>query len=84
MTYTRDGREYASYGAYLRSKSLAVTDCRSSTNPRHDRTAGKAWDRSLEAYASARRQGIQPDSTSSAAVERAVRISDETGRAYGA
>lgn len=83
MAYIRDGREHASYGAYLRDKNLAITDCRSATNPRHDRTVGKAWDRGLEAYASARRQGIQPDSTKRRDVERAVKISDESGRAYG-
>lgn len=84
MSYERDGAEYASYGAYLRAKNLAITDCRSATNPRHDRTVGKAWNASLDAYAAARRQGIQPDSTKRRDTERAVKISNETGQAYGA
>lgn len=48
-----------------------------------DRSQGqKSWDRELNAYESAVRQGIQPDGTTMAKVEEAVRISDASGVAY--
>lgn len=43
----------------------------------------KRWDAELSAYRSARRQGIQPDGTTMDKIEKAVRISDATGVAYG-
>jgi len=44
----------------------------------------KKWDKELQAYRNARAQGIQPAGTSMKKVEEAVRISNETGKAYGA
>jgi hypothetical protein len=49
-----------------------------------DATAQKRWDRELAAYADAKRQGIQPDSTSLGAVRDAVDLSNEGGVAYDA
>lgn len=46
--------------------------------------SAKKWDRELAAYKNARAQGIQPDGTSMKQIEKAVRISNETGKAYGA
>ena len=43
----------------------------------------KALDSSLKAYRRARKEGIQPDGTSMEKVEKAKRISDSTGVAYG-
>lgn len=48
-----------------------------------DGTAQKNWDRELEMYRQARKQGIQPDSTKRAGIEKAVRLSNEAGAAYG-
>lgn len=42
------------------------------------------WDAELKAYKDARAQGIQPDGTSMKAVQKAVEISNKTGKAYGA
>ena len=42
------------------------------------------WDAELKAYKDARAQGIQPDGTSMKAVQKAVDISQKTGKAYGA
>lgn len=49
-----------------------------------DLTAQKKADRELDAYAEARKQGIQPAGTRMSQVEAAVRISDKTGSAFQA
>lgn len=43
----------------------------------------KKWDKELELYRSARKQGIQPDGTTTAKVQQALDASDKTGKAYG-
>jgi hypothetical protein len=43
----------------------------------------KAWNRELDLYASAVRQGIQPDGTTTQAVRQALDISDKAGAGYG-
>jgi hypothetical protein len=42
------------------------------------------WDAELKAYKDARAQGIQPAGTSMKAVQKAIDISNKTGKAYGA
>jgi hypothetical protein len=49
-----------------------------------DYSAQKAWDKDLDFYKDARRQGIQPSGTTRAQVTRALEISDKAGRAYDA
>lgn len=44
--------------------------------------SSKKWDAELNAYASARAQGIQPDGTSMAKIQAAVKASDNIGKAY--
>jgi hypothetical protein len=46
--------------------------------------SSKKWDKELQAYRDARAQGIQPAGTSMTKVQEAVKISNETGKAYGA
>jgi hypothetical protein len=43
----------------------------------------KKWDKELQAYRDARAQGIQPAGTTMKKVQEAVKISNETGKAYG-
>lgn len=43
----------------------------------------KKWNSELDLYKEARSQGIQPDGTSRAQIEKAMDISDKTGHAYG-
>lgn len=43
----------------------------------------KKWDKELQAYRDARAQGIQPAGTSMKKIQEAVRISNETGKAFG-
>jgi hypothetical protein len=46
--------------------------------------SSKKWDNELALYRSARAQGIQPDTTKTKDIRRAIDISNKTGRAYGA
>jgi hypothetical protein len=43
----------------------------------------KKWNNELKAYRDARAQGIQPDGTSTAHIQKAVDVSNKTGHAYG-
>lgn len=75
-------RDHESYGACLRAGALRVAYCNSASG--RDATAQRQWDRDLALYKDARAQGIQPSSTKRDSVERALRISDKTGKAYDA
>jgi hypothetical protein len=66
----------------MRANMPRVAYCNSANNM--DYTAQKQWDKTLDAYRDARRQGIQPSGTSRAQVERAVAISNESGSAFTA
>jgi len=46
--------------------------------------SAKKWDNELALYRSARAQGIQPDTTKTKDIRRAIDISNKTGIAYGA
>lgn len=69
-------QDHASWGECVRSKNLRIAEV--------DTSQQKKADRSLDKYAEARKAGIQPESTKPAHVERAVRISEKTGKAYQA
>lgn len=43
----------------------------------------KKWDAELRLYREARAQGIQPDSTKTKDIRKAIDISQKTGHAYG-
>lgn len=51
-------------------------------NHGQDLTAQNKWDKELDLYASAVKQGIQPDRTSTSASQAALDWSDRTGKAY--
>ena len=44
----------------------------------------KKWDKELDAYKAARKQGVQPAGTSMAKIQEALDKSDKTGKAYNA
>lgn len=46
--------------------------------------SNKKWNGELDAYRAARAQGIQPEGTSMAAVESAIKASEAMGKAYDA
>jgi hypothetical protein len=75
-------QDHDSYAACLRGSGVRVAYC-NSTN-RQDYTRQKIWDRELASYRDAIRQGIEPDGTHRAAIDKAVRASDATGVAYRA
>lgn len=49
-----------------------------------DYTAQKKWDKELDLYKSARAQGIQPASTKTRDIRKAIEISNKTGKAFDA
>lgn len=69
-------QSHATYAECLKSKNIRIGEV--------DQTTQKKGDKALDAYAAARKEGIQPESTRAHHVERAVRISDQTGKAYQA
>lgn len=66
----------------MRAKSPRVIYC--ATAAGRDYTAEKKWSKDLDAYAGARRQGIQPNSTNRSSVDGALAVSDRTGSAFQA
>ena len=64
-----------SYGACLRRKGLSVMGLES-TNPSFTREASRKWDNELDAYAAARKEGLQPAGTSMKQVDDAKRAAD--------
>lgn len=69
-------RNHITLGECLRAKNVRIGW------EGQDATAEKRGKRDLEAYAAARRQGVQPDSTRRTDTDRAMRWSDEHGTAY--
>lgn len=74
-------KDHANYHECLRAAD--VKTYLASPSKGLDGTAQKRWDKELADYRAARRQGIQPDGTTKAKVEQAVRLSDQAGAAYG-
>lgn len=75
-------QDHQSYGECLRSKNLKTAYMQDWKGA--DATRQKKADRELEAYADARRQGVQPKTTRRADTEYALKQSDKTGTAYQA
>ena len=71
---------HETYGAHLRAKNIRIDGCRSTFG--RDRTANRNNQRELNLYADARRQGIQPETTKTRDIRRALDCSDRLGRAY--
>jgi hypothetical protein len=67
----------------MRSKRVATTGLET-TNPSFSTTRQKKWDKELDAYEAAVRQGVQPEGTTTPKIEKAMRISEATGQAYRA
>lgn len=75
-------KDHDSWGDCMRAVNLHIAYAQSAKGL--DFTTQKKWDNELALYKSAREQGIQPDSTKTKDIRRAIDISDKTGRAYGA
>jgi len=76
-------QDHGSWGDCLRASNLQLNPGDASGNMVDSGWTGKKWDKELDLYASARKQGIQPDGTSTAKVQQALDISEKTGVAYG-
>lgn len=70
-------KAHSSWGECARAARLQIGDLK-----HHD--VNKRGEADLQAYADARRQGIQPSGIQRSAVDRAVRISEASGTAFDA
>lgn len=73
-------QDHASWGECARSSSLRIGWAASSRGL--DLSAQKRWDQELDLYASARSQGIQPRSTKTHDIRKALDVSDAAGVAF--
>lgn len=63
-------KDHRTFGECMRSKRLHLTPNLSDTQ------AQKAWDRELDSYESARRQGVEPAGTKQHQIDAAMREAD--------
>lgn len=68
-------KDHKTWGECVRAKGIQVKP--------QLMVSSKGTERELQAFRDAKAQGINPDGTTMAKVEEAVRISNETGVAYG-
>lgn len=74
-------RDHATFGECMRSKRQMVGFAASARGA--DKTRDNLWNRELDMYAAARRQGIEPDGTGMAKIQFALDQSEKHGMAYG-
>jgi hypothetical protein len=72
-------KDHASYGDCLRAANFRIAYCGVGGG---DATTQKNWDKGIEAYRSAKAQGIQPAGTKLSQIRAAVEKSDRTGKAF--
>lgn len=72
---------HETYGAHLRAKNIVVGYCGQGDG---DATKQKQWDRELDLYNSAVRQGLEPSSTRTAQIRRELDLSDKVGQPFNA
>ncbi len=73
-------QDHESWGDCLRASNISMNagDAKSGLQmPR------KAVEKELALYRSARKQGIQPETTRTADIQKAIEVSNKTGVAYG-
>jgi hypothetical protein len=73
-------QDHRTWGECARAANLRVAYCGIGGG---DATAQKQWDQELSLYRQARRQGVQPDGTSTNQIVAALKASDAAGAAYG-
>jgi hypothetical protein len=69
------GAGHSTFGACMRAKNIHIGDL--------GHGVARRWDSDLDAYADARKAGIQPSGVDRKSVDRAVRISEASGEAFG-
>ena len=75
-------KDHSTFGECLRSQRQMIGYANSAGGS--DLSTQKRWDKDLDFYKSARAQGVQPAGTKRVQVERALDISNATGKAYDA
>ena len=68
-------KDHATFGECIRKKGVSFQGT--------SLQDARKWDNELDTYASARKQGIQPDGTTTQSVRQALDISDKAGAGYG-
>lgn len=76
-------QDHASWGDCLRASNIQMATGDASGAMIDSGWTSKKWDNELKLYREARAQGIQPDGTSKAQVQKAIDVSNKTGHAYG-
>ncbi len=75
------GGDHPTFGACMRAKNIRVGWARSAAG--FDLSTEKQWERGLQEYRDARRQGVQPQGTRRSQVRVAMQLSEAMGEAYG-
>ena len=81
-TSSCETQDHRSYGACLKDKGIKTYLLQ--PHKGIDAEKDKRFNRELDAYEAALRQGVQPEGTSMAKIEKAMQISEATGVAYDA
>jgi hypothetical protein len=71
---------HKSWGECVRSKNAKTLW----VAPDNNLTTQKQWQKDIDAFRAAKRQGINPEGSGRAQVERAIKVSNETGNPFGA
>ena len=74
-------QDHGSWGECLRAAEVRTYHVAVSKG--FDATAQKKWDRELDGFAKATKEGIRPDGTKWDKIDAAKRASDRAGAAYG-
>lgn len=74
-------RDHLSWGECARAASLKIGYCGQGGG---DKTSQQKWDSELNHYYGALAQGVEPEGTTRAKVDEALKISEKTGVAYNA
>ena len=76
-------QDHKNYGTCLRSKNLATVGLES-TSPSFAMSNQKAFDKNLDLYEAAIKQGIQPETTKTSDIRKALDASDQFNKPYRA
>lgn len=76
-------QDHNSWGDCLRASNIQMATGDANGGVIESGWNKKRWNNELNLYREARAQGIQPDGTSTAKVQKAIDISNKTGVAYG-
>lgn len=73
---------HRTWGECMKAKNTRVGWAKSASGL--DLSTEKRWDKELQDYRDARAQGVQPQGTQTHQIQAAMKLSDQTGRAFNA